>query len=221
MRGMISPSMMCCDLLTLSSTLKEFERLEIDYLHVDIMDGHFVPNYTLGTDYVRMLRENTSIPLDIHMMVTRPEERLDWFDFGPADFVSIHAESTPHIHRAISKIKDKGARAMLAINPGTPLLQLEPVIDDLDGVLIMTVDPGFAGQQLVPGTLRKIRALKEWLAEIGNEHVLIEVDGNVNVPNAERMRAAGADIFVVGSSGFFLRDLSFEDAAGRLRAVIG
>ena len=220
MKAKISPSMMCCDPMQLKETLREFEKSGIDYLHIDIMDGIYVPNYALGIDYVRMLRTYTDIPMDIHLMIRAPENKLDWFPLCSQDYVSVHVESTPHIHRALKKIKEKGAKAMLALNPGTPICCIEEVAEDLNGVLIMTVDPGFAGQTLVPQTLQKISRTKAWLCENGYNAVEVEVDGNVSFSNAEKMRAAGADIFVAGTSSIFTRAMPLMESIAKLRQCI-
>lgn len=218
-KGQIAPSMMCCDPFMLEQTLADFAAGGVEYLHIDVMDGVFVPNYQLGTDYVKMLRQHTRIPMDIHLMVVNPETKLDWFDPQPSDYVSVHYEATPHIHRALSRIRAAGAKAMLALNPGTPLCALEELAPELDAVLLMTVDPGFAGQKLIEPTLGKIARLKAWLEAEGYA-IEIEVDGNVNLPNAKRMREAGADIFVAGSSGLFLPDVPMKKAIEALRDAI-
>ena len=207
--GKIAPSMMCADFLNLEKDIRTFERLGIEYLHVDVMDGLFVPNYTLGTDYVRKLKQATNIPIDIHLMVERPEDKLDWFDFGENDYVSFHYEAAGHVHRAVQRIKERGAKAMLALNPATPLGVLEDIVCDLDGVLIMTVNPGFAGQKLVPQTLDKIRRLRQARPDIE-----IEADGNVSFENAVKMRACGADIFVAGTSSIYAAGTNSIHAVG-------
>jgi len=207
--------MMCADFLNLKNDLKTFEILGIEYLHIDVMDGSFVPNFQLGTDYTKKLKKASGIPLDIHLMVDRPEDKLDWFEFGPNDYVSFHYEATNHVNRAIQRIKSRGAKAMLAINPATPLCVLEEVICDLDAVLIMTVNPGYAGQTLVESTLDKIKRLRDKYSGIE-----IEVDGNVSFDNAAKMRKAGADIFVAGSSSLFVRGLELPDAIAKLRECI-
>lgn len=220
MKSKISPSMMCADIMNMKQVLDTFEKTGIEYLHIDIMDGHFVPNFTLGTDYCKILKKNTTIPLDIHMMVENPETKLDWFPMGEGDYVSVHVESTRHLQRVLSMIRAKGAKPMVAINPATPISAIEHVLDDIDGVLVMTVNPGFAGQKLVPATLKKITSLRKYLDENGYENVEIEVDGNVSFENAKKMRAAGADIFVAGTSSVFTDKFSLEEGIGKLREVI-
>jgi len=220
LRGKISPSMMCADIANLPETLRNLKDAGIEYLHIDIMDGVFVPNFTLGTDYVKQLHMLTNIPLDIHLMIDRPEDKIKWFDLRPGDYVSVHYESTPHIHRALACIRAAGAKAMLAINPGTPLTVLDHLLDDLDAVLVMTVNPGFAGQKLVASGLPKIAALRKLLDEGGYAHVEIEADGNVSFENAKRMRAAGANIFVAGTSSIFTASMPFHEAVGMLREQI-
>jgi len=203
----LAPSVMCCDFINLRKDLDIFERQGIELLHVDIMDGNFVPNFTLGVDFIKQLKKATNIPLDIHLMVEQPERTLDAFPFGEGDWVSIHVESTKHLQRVLAKVKEKGAHPIVALNPATPLCMIEDVMDDIDGVLIMSVNPGFAGQKLVPHAIDKIAETKKLLAKYGREDVEIEVDGNVNPANAIRMKNAGANIFVVGTSGIFFGDM--------------
>lgn len=220
MQKKIAPSMMCVDFFQLDRYIKIFEKQEIDLLHIDVMDGSFVPNYTLGTDFVKALKSKTNIPLDIHLMIEHPESKLDWFDFGENDYVSVHFEATRHLHRAIAAIKSKGAKAMAAINPGTPICALDSILNDIDAILIMTVNPGFAGQKLVNSTLDKIQKLRNMLDEEKYSHIEIEVDGNVSFENAERMSRAGANIFVAGSSSVFAKDSCIEKNIDRLRQVL-
>jgi ribulose-phosphate 3-epimerase len=202
--------MMCADLFRLADTIRTFEDMRVPYLHIDVMDGVFVPNFMLGTCVVKQIREATAIPLDIHLMVEEPGEKLEWFTPQPGEYVSIHAESTRHLQRVLSKIRMLGAKPMVAINPATPLVMIEDVLPDIDAVLLMTVNPGFAGQKLVPQTLEKIRRLRTFLNDCGHESVEIEVDGNVSLENALKMRTAGANIFVAGSSLLF-RPGNLED----------
>ena len=210
----LSPSMMCADVLELKQTLHTMEAEQIEMLHMDVMDGHFVSNFTLGTDYLKFMRKATSIPLDVHLMVEKPEDKLGWFQPQPGEIFSIHAESTRHLQRVLNAVKAYGAVPVVAINPGTPLVMIGDVLLDMDGVLVMTVNPGFAGQRLVPQTLDKIARLRAMLDENGHGQKFIEVDGNVSVENALKMRAAGADTFVLGTSCIFKGD----DLAGNIRA---
>jgi ribulose-phosphate 3-epimerase len=206
--------------MKLGETLKLFEKNQIEYIHVDIMDGEFVPNYTLGTDFCKMLKQNTTIPLDIHLMINDPERKMDWFVFGEGDYVSVHFEATAHLHRALAAIRARGAKALVAINPSTPISSLDSVLDDVDGVLIMTVNPGFAGQKLVESTIRKIQKLRTWLDAEGYSHLEIQVDGNVSFENAKRMSEAGADIFVAGSSSVFAKGATLAENTEKLRDLI-
>ena len=220
MKKKISPSVMCADFFDLKNCIRQFEESKIDMLHVDIMDGSFVPNYTLGTDFVKILKANTAIPLDIHLMVENPESKLDWFQLSADDYVAVHCESTPHIHKAVAAVKNKGCRALAALNPGTPICALENITDDIDGVLVMTVDPGFAGQKLIPSALEKIKKLREYLDERGCDNIEIEVDGNVSFHNAALMNEMGANIFVSGTSGVFSKDGTIKENIAKLRGII-
>ena len=211
---------MCVDFFELNKCIVEFEKNDIDLIHVDVMDGNFVPNFTLGTDFVKALKSRTSIPLDIHLMINNPENKLEWFEFGKGDYVAIHYESTPHLNKAVAAIKNKGAKAMVAINPGTPLCVLESILDDIDAVLVMTVNPGFAGQKLIRSTLKKIATLREYLDKNGYEHIEIEVDGNVSFENAKLMNLAGANIFVAGTSSIFSKDGDLSENTKKLRSIV-
>jgi len=216
----IAPSIMCAPLLSVDGCLRELEQSGADLIHIDVMDGSFVPNYTLGTNFVKELKSKTSIPLDIHLMIDDPEKKLEWFAFGEGDYVSVHYEACRHLNKALAAIRARGAKAMVALNPATPICVLESVLDDVDAVLVMTVNPGFAGQALVESTLNKISRLRKYLDEAGYSHIEIEVDGNVSFENAKRMSAAGADIFVAGSSSVFSKDASLPENIARLRENI-
>ncbi len=218
LKKMISPSLMCMDFTKFSEQMATFERHGIEYLHLDVMDGSFVPNFTLGTDFIKQVRRVTDIPLDIHLMINDPESKLDWFEFGEGDIVSIHVESTKHLQRALAKIRDRGAKAYVALNPGTPISVIEDVLDDIDGILVMTVNPGFAGQKLVPHGLVKIKKVREYLDANGKADALIEVDGNVSFVNAKLMSEAGADIFVAGTSSVFVGNM--DENIPKLREAI-
>ena len=209
--------MMCADIFRLRETLDDLIKNQISYLHLDIMDGEFVPNFTLGTDYCRLMKERTEIPLDLHLMIQNPERKLSWFTFGKNDIVSIHFESTNHPYLALQMIRERGAKAFLAINPGTSAGVILPMLSVLDGVLVMTVNPGFAGQKLVESTLDKIEEVRVLAERAGKKDLLIEVDGNVSFENATRMSKKGADIFVAGTSSLFRKDMTFDEAVKKFK----
>ena len=212
--------MMCADIFSLGETLKTFEKNGVSYLHIDIMDGEFVPNFTLGTDYCRLMKKATSIPLDIHLMINDPEKKLSWFDFGEGDMVSVHFESTKHPYLALQMIRARGAKAFLAINPGTAASVILPMLSVMDGVLVMTVNPGFAGQKLAESTLAKISEVRALAEAAGKTDLLIETDGNVSFENAIRMSRAGADIFVAGTSAVFRKDMTLEEGLKKLQECV-
>ena len=212
---------MCGRISEYQEILATFERCGIEYLHIDVMDGEFVPNLQFGTDMIKQIRSMTNIPLDIHLMINTPEDKLEWFDIKENEYVAIHYESTNHVQRALAKIRDMGAKPMLAINPATPLSVLEDLLNDIDGILVMTVNPGFAGQKIVPATIDKVKRLRKMLDEKGYANIEIEVDGNVSFENARILSEVGANIFVAGSSSVFHKDYSLTDAINKLRVSIG
>ena len=221
MKSLLAPSMMCVsEWQNPGDMLRTLERCGIELLHADVMDGSFVPNLMLGTESVKHLRAASSIPLDIHLMIERPEDKMAWFDPQPGEYVSVHAESTRHLQRALSRIRECGARPMVALNPATPRCMIEDILDDVEGVLLMTVNPGYAGQKLVPQSLGKIRRLRRMLDGAGKKDVRIEVDGNVSFENGAKMRAAGADMFVCGTSSVFHAGGSLEDNIARFRQCL-
>ena len=211
-RARLSPSMMCADISILPETLALFEKHGIDYLHIDVMDGVFVPNLMLGTEYCKQLRELTDIPLDIHLMIADPEPKIAWFESGSGEYVSVHAESTKHLHRAIQTVKATGSGALVALNPATPLSALEYVMDDIDGVLLMLVNPGFSGGKLIPDTIRKIRELRGIANAAGRQDFVIQVDGNISFDNMVEIVKAGADFLVLGTSSLFTKGMMLEEA---------
>ena len=196
----LAPSMMCCDLLNVKDQINMFEQQEIDILHIDIMDGSFVPNIALGACFVAQLKKETRIPLDLHFMIDSPERYINTYPISEGDYVSIHFESTNHVQRALQAAKDKGAKTLLAINPATPICAVSEVLDDIDGVLIMSVNPGYAGQKMIPRSIEKIKAMRKFLDENGRPDAEIEVDGNISIENAIKMRTAGANILVLGTA---------------------
>ena len=203
LQGKISVSMMCADLIHLNETIRIFEQEKVDYLHVDVMDGEFVPNFGLGVDYIRGLRELTNIPLDLHLMIKEPEYKLQWIGIHPEDIVSIHYESTYQVQRALDWLVPFQCKRFLALNPATPLYVLEEVLDYIDGINLLMVNPGFAGQKIVPSTLKKAKRIYTFLSDMGKGNITIEVDGNITPENAEKLREYGASIFVAGTSSVF------------------
>ncbi len=204
----ISASMMCSDLIDLKETIKIFEEEGIEYLHIDVMDGEFVPNYGLGVDYIRGLRKLTDIPLDIHLMVKNPEYKFQWLGLQPTDSVSIHYESTFQVQRAIDYLEPFGCKRFLAINPATPISALEEVLCYIDGINLLMVNPGFAGQKMVPSTICKAQKVVDLLKREGCEDLIIEVDGNITPENGKILRQIGASRFVAGTSSIFKNDIS-------------
>ncbi len=221
MKKYISASVMCADQMNLAAQIKELEKAGIDYLHVDIMDGHFVPNITLGFDFVKDLKKITDIPLDVHMMVENPSAFLDYLPLEKDDILCVHYESETHIHRTLEQIKKKGCKAGLALNPATPLECAKYLTDYIDMLLVMTVSPGFAGQKLFAAAERKTADARKMLDSCNCGHITIEVDGNISIPNAQKLNKCGADIFVLGTSSLFLKEKSLFDAAIDFRKAIG
>jgi len=217
MAGKISASLMCIDFSNIADSISKLEQARVDYMHFDIMDGSFVPNFSLGTDFVRSIRKMTSIPFDIHLMVYEPERHIELFEPRKGDIVSVHPEATVHLQRTLQKICSTGATAAVALNPSTPIDVLEYVLDDIGAVLVMTVNPGFAGQKLIPAMLQKIQDVHQLL---GDRNIQIEVDGNVSLENASLMRSKGADIFVAGTSSLFMKDRGIIECATDLSRAI-
>lgn len=213
MKKLLSASVMCADLMNFSKSVDQLKEAGIDYLHVDIMDGSFVPNMTFGFDFVNAIKEITDIPLDVHMMVNDPARFIDRMKLDENDILCVHYESDIHIHRALAQIKDKGVKSGIAINPQTRPESLEYLIDNTDMVLVMTVNPGFAGQKIIGSAEKKTRHTRKLLDDWGYSNVPIEVDGNINPVNAEKLSKSGAEIFVLGTSGLFLKDKSIKQAA--------
>lgn len=208
----ISASMMCSDLIDLKETIRIFEEKGIEYLHIDMMDGTFVPNFGLGVDYIRGLRKLTNIPLDLHLMIKDPEYKFQWIGIKSTDIVSIHYESTFQVQRALDYLEPFGCKRFLAINPATPVSALEEVLEYIDGINLLMVNPGFAGQKIVPSTLRKAQKVVDLLKREGREDILIEVDGNITPDNGKKLKNIGASIFVAGTSAIFKGDVSnFDD----------
>lgn len=215
----ISASIMCIDWLDAGAQLKILQEEKIDYLHFDVIDGRFAPDFTMGSSIISKIRENCPITPDYHLMVDEPNGLFDTFNINTGDIFTIHQECCRNLHRDLINLRSRGARVGVALSPGTPIEALEYVIEDVDVVLIMTVNPGFMGQKLVPQTLRKIERLRKYIDTMALE-TKISVDGNVNYENVPYMVAAGADILVGGSSGLFRRDMPLKDSVARLRESI-
>lgn len=220
MKKYLSASIMCAELLNMERSIKEIEKAGIDYLHTDIMDGSFVPNITLGFDLINAVKKITDMPLDVHLMVNEPSKFIDCMNLGENDILCVHYESEIHIARTLEKIKAKGIKAGLAVNPGTPVECFRYAAELIDMALVMTVNPGFAGQKIVPFAERKVSDTRRLLDSLGREDVLIEVDGNISPENGMKLSRQGADIFVLGTSALFIKDKEMNEAAESFRAVL-
>ena len=197
----IAPSILAADFTRLGEEVAQVEAAGADLLHVDVMDGHFVPNLTIGPPVIKALDAVTRLPLDVHLMVQEPDALLPAFIEAGSDNLTVHVEACRHLHRTIQTIKEAGVRASVVLNPATPLYALEEILPELHMVLLMSVNPGFGGQRFIPSTLDKIRALKQQITARGLQ-VAIEVDGGVNPSNARAIREAGADVLVAGTAIF-------------------
>jgi len=199
----IAPSILSADFSILGQEIADVERGGADWIHVDVMDGHFVPNITIGPLVVESIRPKTKLPLDVHLMIEQPDRYITAFAKAGADLISVHAEACVHLHRTLHYIKEQGVKAGVVLNPATPISAIEHVMDEaLDLVLLMTVNPGFGGQAFIPGVLPKITALRHQLNDRGLRHVDIEVDGGVNAATAPQVIAAGANVLVAGNAVF-------------------
>ena len=205
----VSPSVLSADFGKLNEELKELEKGGADYIHLDVMDGMYVPNISFGAPIIKSIRPVTDIPFDVHLMVEAPERYIKDFVDAGADLITVHAEATTHLHRTIQLIKSYGVKAGVALNPGTSLDAIKYVLEDLDLVLIMTVNPGFGGQSFIEPMKDKIRDLRKIIDE-NNLDIIIEVDGGVKLDNAKSIIDAGADLIVVGSGIFNADDIAAE-----------
>lgn len=198
----LAPSILSADMGHLEADIKAIDEAGTQYIHVDVMDGMFVPNISFGFPVLKAVRKMTDKVLDVHLMIADPDRYIDEFYKAGADIICVHAEACTHLHRTIQHIKQLGIKAAVALNPGTPLSAIDYILEDLDMVLVMSVNPGFGGQKFIPSSLRKIKELKSILKERGLEHIDIEVDGGVTLNNVQEIKAAGANVFVAGSAVF-------------------
>ncbi|WP_094699474.1 ribulose-phosphate 3-epimerase [Brevibacillus laterosporus] len=196
----IAPSILSADFARLGDEIKDVERGGADWIHVDVMDGHFVPNITIGPLIVDAIRPITQLPLDVHLMIEEPDRYIAQFAKSGADYITVHQEACRHLHRTIHHIKEQGVKAGVVLNPATPIHTIEHVLEDLDLVLLMTVNPGFGGQKFIHSVLPKVRDLRYLLNERGLSHVDIEIDGGVNTQTARLCEDAGATVLVAGSA---------------------
>lgn len=212
----IAPSILSADFSKLGEDIKAVEEAGADYIHVDVMDGHFVPNITIGPLVVQAIRPVTKLPLDVHLMIENPDQYIEAFAQAGADIISVHVEATPHLHRTIQFIKKQGVKAGVVINPATPVDLIKHIIQDVDLVLLMTVNPGFGGQAFIESVVPKIKEVSDIVKTQGLD-VEIEVDGGVNPETARRCIEAGANVLVAGSAIYGKKDL--KDAIESIRGV--
>jgi ribulose-phosphate 3-epimerase len=214
----IAPSILSADFGRLADEIAAVEQAGADLIHIDIMDGHFVPNITIGPGVVASLRKTTSLPFDVHLMIENPEAYIEAFAKAGSDMITVHVEAARHLHRIITLIKELNVKAGVSLNPATPLVQVEPILPYIDHLLIMTVNPGFGGQQFIAGVLPKIRKARELLDAVAPQ-VLIEVDGGVTLANISAIAGAGADILVAGASVF--GSGNYEQTIGKMKTLLG
>jgi len=212
---LIAPSILSADFGHLADEIAAVEAAGADWIHVDVMDGHFVPNLTLGPPVVEAVRRATALPLDVHLMIEGPERYVGDFVKAGASTVGVHVETCPHLHRTVAQIRETGARACVVLNPATPAEMMRPVLADVDQVLVMSVNPGFGGQRFIEAVLPKIAELRRWIDEGGHD-IDLEVDGGIAPGSAGRAAAAGANVFVAGSAVFGASD--YAEAIDALRA---
>ena len=214
----IAPSILSADFSRIGEEILAVEDAGVDLIHVDVMDGHFVPNITIGPPVVASIKKTAHVPLDVHLMIEAPDRYIQSFADAGSDIITVHAEATVHLHRAIHLIRETGVKAGVALNPATPLDGIEHVISDINLLLIMTVDPGFGGQEFIKSMLPKIRAARDMIDRVSPD-VLLEVDGGITLQNIEAVKEAGVDIFVAGSSIFLSGD--YGQTIKKMRAILG
>lgn len=220
MRGMLSPSLMCADMLNLQTEISVLDELGVDYIHLDFMDGKFVPNVTLDASLIKSVKSVLkNMNRDIHIMAFNPESYFDKMDIGNGDIVSVHYEACDNLHDVIAEIRRRGASPFIAISPDTSPDVLKEYVDEIDGIVVMTVYPGFAGQPIVEDGLEKITEVRK-LIDSSGEKLILEVDGHVSWDLCKKMRENGADLFVAGSSSIYSKDISRDDAVAKMMNLI-
>ena len=213
---LIAPSILSADFSRLGEEIAAVEAAGADWIHVDVMDGRFVPNITIGPVVVASIRKATRLPFDVHLMIESPERFIDGFAGAGADTITVHVEAAAHLHRTVAMIREKGLRAGVSLNPATPLALVEPILPDIDLLLVMTVNPGFGGQKFISGMIPKIAAAKRMIQKAA-PGVLLEVDGGVHLKNIRSIADAGADVLVAGSAIFGSRDYAATIGAMKAR----
>ena len=214
----ISPSILSANFVRLEEEIKAAENAGAHMLHIDVMDGHFVPNITIGYSVVEAIRKITKLPLDVHLMIEDPDKFVKEFADAGADFLTVHCEASVHLHRSVQFIKQHNMKAGVSINPATPVCQLENILTDADLVVLMSVNPGFGGQDFIPFTIEKIKAVKKMTTAAGVAP-LIEVDGGVKIDNAKKVADAGADVLVMGSA--FFKSGNYSKTMETLNEILG
>jgi ribulose-phosphate 3-epimerase len=218
-RVLVSPSLLSCDFGRLAEEVRAVEAAGADWIHVDVMDGRFVPNITIGPVVVQAIKRVATRPLDVHLMIVEPERYLEAFAKAGADVLTVHVEASPHLHRTVQQIRSVGAKPSVVLNPSTPLSAIEEVLGAVEMVLVMSVNPGFGGQSFIESTVDKVRRLRAMLDARGLQRVDIEVDGGINAETAKRVVEAGATVLVAGSYVFGVKD--YAQAIRSLRPVSG
>ena len=220
MKNKISASLMCADFFNLKETVKTLEKNNVDFLHIDIMDGKFVPNLGIGSDCIKALKKHTSIPFDYHIMVKEPDSIIDLLEIREDDVVSVHYESSSQIQRTLDNIRKYNCKVMIAINPATPLCVLEELIYYIDGINLLMVNPGFAGQKMVDNCKKKADKVGRIIRKFKRDDIIFEVDGNISFEHAKMLKQFGANMFVAGTSSLF-SDCNLEQNIGKMQVALG
>ncbi|WP_026986944.1 ribulose-phosphate 3-epimerase [Fodinicurvata fenggangensis] len=216
----ISPSILSSDFAALGQEVRAISEAGADYIHVDVMDGHFVPNITIGPSVVKALRPHSDLPFDVHLMISPVDPYVEAFAEAGADIITVHPEAGPHVHRTLQLIKSLGKKAGVSINPGTPLATVKPLMEEVDLILVMSVNPGFGGQSFIPESLRKLESLRRMIDDSGRD-IDLEVDGGINLETAPQAIAAGADVLVAGTATFKGGPQAYAENIRALRGPAG